>query len=207
MNKVRETNPETKLKPNSMTSAEARVALFGEPPLLPGEDAAAYHEFLARIRAVVNPVDIIDEMFIADVASLEWQALRWRRLKLTLLQATGLRALEHFLVEQLESNYALHEEHFESYLAEVLRNELPVDQADSAEVLAAECTPNTDDAGDKLNKVLDSVGLDLSTVLDDARTCKAKELLQEYVRQEPDAVTLIHELLSEAGVRIDDFLA
>jgi len=123
------------------------------------------------------------------------------------MQEPGLKALELFLIEQLESNYALHEEHFESYLAEVLRNELPEDQADSAEVLAAECTPNTDDADDKLNKVLDSVGLDLSTVLDDARACKAKELLQDYVRQEPDAVTLIHELLSEAGVRIDDFLA
>jgi hypothetical protein len=28
--------------------------------------------------AAVKPVDIIDEMFIADVVSLEWEVLRWR---------------------------------------------------------------------------------------------------------------------------------
>src|SRR5262249_15310626 len=93
----------TTAKSKSMRSAAARVTLFGEPQLLAGEDAAPYDEFLARIRAAVNPVDIIDEMFIADVASLEWEVLRWRRLKWTLMQATGLKALNQFLVEQLES--------------------------------------------------------------------------------------------------------
>jgi hypothetical protein len=56
-------------------------ALFGPPLLLEGEDAAAYDEFLARIRAAVDPVDIIDDMFIADVVSLEWEVLRWRRVR------------------------------------------------------------------------------------------------------------------------------
>ena len=120
-----------------------RLALFGPPPLLEGEDAAAYDQLLARIYAAVKPVDIIDEMFIVDVVSLEWEVLRWRRLKWTLVQATGLKALERFLIKQLEANYALHEEQFERYLAEILRNNPPEDQADSAEMLAAECAPNT----------------------------------------------------------------
>ena len=89
---------EIKSKSKSVTSAPApRLRLFGPPPLLEGEDAAAYDELLARICAAVKPVDIIDEMFIADVVSLEWEVLRWRRLKSSLIRARGLKALEGFL--------------------------------------------------------------------------------------------------------------
>src|SRR5262249_11403584 len=105
-------------------SDRQRVTMFGPPLLLGVEDAAGYDQLLGRICAAVKPVDIIDEIFIADVASLEWELLRWRRLKWTLMQETGLKALERFLVKQLESNYSLHEEYFQSYLAEILQNKL-----------------------------------------------------------------------------------
>jgi len=75
-----------------------RLAVFGPPLLLEGEDAAAYDELLARVCAAVKPADIIDEMFIADIVALEWEVLRWRRLKWTLMQETGLEALKLFLV-------------------------------------------------------------------------------------------------------------
>jgi len=55
-----------------------RLALFGPLILLEGEDAAAYDELLARIFAAVKPVDIIEEMFVADLVSLEWEVLRLR---------------------------------------------------------------------------------------------------------------------------------
>jgi hypothetical protein len=70
--------------------------LFGPPLLLEGEDASAYDQLLGRICAAVKPVDIIDEMFIADIAALEWEVLRWRRLKRTLMQEAGLEALKFF---------------------------------------------------------------------------------------------------------------
>jgi hypothetical protein len=203
----RKSKNKTKVGTTSVSGQAQRLALFGPPLLLEGEDAAAYDEFLARIHAAVNPADLIDEMLIADVVFLEWEVLRWRRLKWASMQATRLKALESFLIERLKSNYALHEEHFESHLAEVLRNNLPEDQVDSAEVLAAECAPNTADAGDKLDEVLGSIGLRSSTVLNDARASKAKELVQEYVRREADAVTLIDELLTDCGVSMDDFTA
>ena len=41
-----------------------RLALFGPPPLLEGEDAAAYDQLVARIYAAINPTDIIDEILI-----------------------------------------------------------------------------------------------------------------------------------------------
>ena len=183
-----------------------RLAVFGPPLLLEGEDATAYDELLGRICAAVKPVDIIDEMFIADIAALEWEVLRWRRLKWTLMQETGLKALELFLVEQLESNYALHEEHFKSYLTTILQNNLPTEQAGSAGTLAAECAPNNAEANEKLDEVVGSIGREMNTVLDDARAEKAKELVQEYVRGERDAVTLVNEFLTDAGTSMDSFM-
>jgi hypothetical protein len=138
--------------------------------------------------------------------ALEWEVLRWRRLKRTLMREPGLKALKLFLIEQLESNYALHREHFQSYLTQILQDNLPPEQADSAEMLAAECTPHTDEANEKLDEVLGSIGLDVNRVLDDARADKAKELVQEYVRGEREAVTLVNELLTDAGVSMDTFL-
>jgi hypothetical protein len=191
-----------------MTSATAPLSrLFDPPPILEGEDAAAYDELVARIRAAEKAVGIIDEMLVNDAAFLEWEVLRWRRLKWTLMQASALKSLESFLIEQLKSNYALHEEDFKIYLAEILKINLPKDQADSAEMLAAECASNTAEGDEKLDKLLRSIGLHTSAVLDEARAQKAKELVQAYVRREPDALTLIDELLTAAGASMDSFMA
>jgi hypothetical protein len=184
-----------------------RLALFGPPILLAGEDASAYDQLFARICSAVKPVDIIEEIFVTDLMSLEWEVLRWRRLKSSLIQTRGREALQDFLEEQLKSNYALHEEHFKDYLAGILKNNLPEDQADSAEMLAAECAPNDSDADDKLYKLLYSIGLNADTVLDEARADKAKELVQDYVGREPNAVTLVDELLTNAGVSMDRLMA
>jgi hypothetical protein len=74
-----------------------RLALFGPPILLEGDDAAAYDQLFARICSAVKPVDIIEEIFVADLVSLEWEVLRWRRLKSSLIQARGRRVLQNFL--------------------------------------------------------------------------------------------------------------
>jgi hypothetical protein len=47
----------------------------------------------------------------------------------------------------------------------------------------------------------------MSQVLDDAKGRKPKELVQEYVRREPDAVTQVHELLTDVGVSMDGLMA
>ncbi len=81
----------SKPKTKSMPSAPARVqrfAFFGPPPVLEGEDAALYDDFVGRMYAAVKPVDIIDELYVADVVDLEWEIVRWRRLKFSLLQAS-----------------------------------------------------------------------------------------------------------------------
>jgi len=114
------------------------------------------------------------------------------------MQEPGLKALELFLIEQLESNYALYEEHFQSYVTQILQDNLP------QEMLAAS---NNADAEDKLNQVLSSIGLDMNRVLYAARANKAKELVHEYVQAEREAVTLVNELLTDAGASMDTFMS
>jgi hypothetical protein len=201
----RRSKSKTKTAARGMPGQAQRVALFGPPLLLEGEEHAAYDELSARVRTTVKPADILDEIFVADIVFLQGEVLRWRRLKWALMETAGLEALECFLIGPLESNYD--EEHFKSYLAEIFQNNLPEDQAESAEELAAECAANNAAADKKLSEVLGSIGLNMARVLDNARACKAKELVHEYVRREPDAVILIDELLTDAGMSMDHFMA
>ena len=97
--------------------------------------------------------------------------------------------------------------YFADDLAEILQDNLPEDQAEDAQTLAHECAQNEADAVDKVNEVLAGIDWTWTTSWTSARGRKAKELVQEYVRREPDAVTLVHELLTDAGVSMDALMA
>jgi len=77
---------------------ETRLTLFGPPPLLPGEDTAAYDELLARVSGAVKPADVLEEIWVRDVVDLVWETFRLRRLKANLLDANAHRGLERILV-------------------------------------------------------------------------------------------------------------
>ena len=195
----------TEIAAPSVPERVQRLALFGPPLLLEGEDAAAYDRLVARIVAAVKPVDIIDEIFVADVVPSEWEVLRLRRLKWSLIRARGLKALEDFMGENLEDD--LYSEHFANDLAEILQENLPEVQAKDAHTLARECAQNKADAVDKVARILAGIELDMDEVRDDAKGRKAKELVQKYVRREPDAVKLVDELLTDAGESMDALMA
>jgi len=55
------------------TNSGRQLSSQTSPLLIEGEDAATYDELLAHMLAAVKPVDVIDEMLIVDVASLEWE--------------------------------------------------------------------------------------------------------------------------------------
>jgi len=189
----------------STSKTVTKHSLFGPPPLLEGEDAAAYDEFYGRVCAALKPADVIEEMLVADLVGLEWELLRWRRLKSSLIQARGLNALKGFLQKQLE--YHLYREHFEDDLAEILQDNLKGDQAqDVARTLARDCASNKPDAVDRVNALLDRIGIYMKNLADDAKARKAEQLVQEYVRRKPAAVKLINKLLAGAGVSIDDLI-
>ena len=62
-------------------------ALFGPPPLLKGEDPDAYAAMASRMRAAVAPTDAVEEMWTRELVDLQWEVLRWRRLKRALFDA------------------------------------------------------------------------------------------------------------------------
>jgi hypothetical protein len=137
--------------------------LFGAPQLLEDEDAAAYDELVAHFRAAINPVDIIDEMFIVDLVALEWEVLRWRRFKLGLIRSLALNALEAHLREHLD--YELYRNKLEEDLTEVLQDNLPEGkEQDFAQTLAHRCADNESQAVDEVNEIFAGIELDLDPV-------------------------------------------
>ncbi len=63
------------------------------------------------------------------------------------------------------------------------------------------------DAVNKVNEILDRIGLHMDYIIDRAQARKAEELVQKYLRREPGALSLIDELLAKAGVTIDALIA
>jgi hypothetical protein len=62
-------------------------SLFGSPPLLEGEDAAAYEKLLARVSNAVRPTDFLEEIWVRDVADVTWNIFRLRRIQAAYLSA------------------------------------------------------------------------------------------------------------------------
>jgi len=203
------TRPKSNSKPESksVTSAPLRLAMLAQPLLLEGEDPDSYDELLARFHAAANPVDIFDEMFIADMAALEWEVLRLRRLKLSLLQAAAVEQLKAFLRENLP--YERCSDRFADRLIERLQDCLP-DGAEDAEKLARAYLRDQPDAFEKVTEVLANMG-HVNALLDGdwdyARNEKAEELAQQYARGESATVTLVGELLTDAGMTVDELVA
>ena len=134
---------------------------------------------------------------------LEWEILRWRRLKSSLMRTRGLQSLEQFLSKHLDY-YDHYQKHFEQDLVEIPQDNLAEDKSeDDAQALAHKCARDEPDADDKVNQILASMNLDMDDILESARARKAEELAQDYLQRKPGAIKLIDKLLAEAGLSID----
>jgi hypothetical protein len=87
------TDPESSATSASFPERADRLALFGPPPLLEGEDTAAYDELLVRISGAVKPADIFEEIWVRDIVDLVWEAFRLRRLKANLMTTVAHKGL------------------------------------------------------------------------------------------------------------------
>ena len=72
---------------SSNAECVSRVVEIAPAPLLPGEQEADYANLIARIVAVAQPRDAIEELLTRDVIDLS-EILRLRRLKAGLLRAS-----------------------------------------------------------------------------------------------------------------------
>jgi hypothetical protein len=178
----------------STLTAVSWHSLFGPPPLLEGEDAAAYDELFGRVCAAVKPADVIEEMFIVDIVFLELEILRLRRSKSSRMRECGLEALRDFLRNELDCKH--YRKRFADELSEILQRNLPEDQA---RTLACACARNESAAVDKVIEVLDDIGCSMDYILKRAQAHEAEALTHKYGRREPATVKFIDKLLVAAG--------
>jgi hypothetical protein len=73
------------------------AALFGEPPLLAGEDPNQYMALFRRIATTVQPIDIFERQSVRHVTDLMWEARRYRRLITRLIDGNDQLGLEKVL--------------------------------------------------------------------------------------------------------------
>jgi hypothetical protein len=81
----------------AQTPALSRLAIFGPIPLLPGENAAAYDDLLARVSGNLKPSDIFEEIWVREIVDLIWESLRWRRHLVGFLATAIPKTLERIL--------------------------------------------------------------------------------------------------------------
>jgi hypothetical protein len=58
---------------------------MGPPPLIPGEDPAAYQHVLAMVADALQPKDIVDWFRVRDVTDQQWEIIRLRPVKASLI--------------------------------------------------------------------------------------------------------------------------
>jgi hypothetical protein len=98
---------ESRSKPSSIaTRPTERWAVFGLPPLLGSEKHTDYEELFAKISEAVKPADILEEIWICDIADLTWEVWRLRRLKANLIDASAVKPFDHGPGERVVSGDA-----------------------------------------------------------------------------------------------------
>ncbi len=77
------------------------LRIFGPPPLHEGEDKEAYDALHRRLREAFVPTDIVEEIWIRDIANLVWEGFRLRTLKARLMEVTSARWIEKALAKAM----------------------------------------------------------------------------------------------------------
>src|SRR5215212_432321 len=62
-------------------------SIFGKPPIMAGESAADYAELMALVRRDVQPQGLQEWLLMKDIVDAEWELLRLRGLKVSMLHA------------------------------------------------------------------------------------------------------------------------
>jgi hypothetical protein len=133
------TNPTDAVATNAADRSATRLNLFGPPPLIEGEDSAAYDDLLVRISAAVKPADILEDIWVRDVVDFTWEILSLRRLKANLMTATAYKGVSAILE--------------------------PIIGFDDADTLATNWAARNPSAIKRVNKILDSAGLTMDAVI------------------------------------------
>src|SRR5262245_40264138 len=133
-------NPTNAVATNAVDRSTARLKLFGPPPLIEGEDPAAYDDLLIRVSAAVKPADILEDIWVRDVVDFTWEIFSLRRLKANLMTATRYKGVEAVLRPIIGYSHA-------------------------TDTLATKWAQRNPSAIERVTKILDSAGLTMDAVI------------------------------------------
>ena len=145
-------------------------------------------------------------MFVYDVVCLEWDIVRFHRLRTSLMRAIVNERLKKVLPTMFEYSDLPHEDTIEP-LAENLFKHVAKKGKEGARKLAHQYARDEPDAIEKVDDLLDAVGRDLRRILEPVRDEKVKELTDGHARGELDAIRQVTELLAAQGLTVHDLLA
>jgi len=141
-----------------LSQVPSRLAIFGPPPLLAAEDAAAYDDLLARVSGHLKPSDIFEEIWVREIVDLIWEIMRYRRHQAAFIKAAELQRLKKIL-EPLASQPASRRGSFLSRLhaeEEALK---------ATPELASGWAAGKPAAIQRVNELLKSIGLTMDSVV------------------------------------------
>ena len=75
---------------------------MGPPPLIDGEDGAAYEALYRRLGEAVAPRDALEEIWVRDIVDNLWETLRLRRIKSSLMRSSAHEGLERVITPLTE---------------------------------------------------------------------------------------------------------
>jgi hypothetical protein len=172
--------------------------LSGISEVLPGEDKTAYNELCAKIDTAIAPVDIIDELSVADYRSDALDVLRLRGTKFSVQKAARTRAVKTFLRPRIDVAV-------EETVLTMLRMNM-LEGADVDEGLAQFYADNPSEAIEALPEWLTSNNLALKELETKVRGATAWEFAKLYVRGDAWTVKWVNGLLEEAALTLEDVI-
>ena len=78
-------------------SDSKELTLFAKPPLLITESAEDFASLSPALAQEIKPRGIVERMYVAEIAALVWEILRFRRCKAAIVNAAFKGALEDLL--------------------------------------------------------------------------------------------------------------
>jgi hypothetical protein len=90
---MRAINPTNSVFP-SLVPTEVR-ALFGDPPLLRGEEASLYNNLMDQFSKLVEPKDMIEWWWVKDITDHTWEIRRLRRFKVLFVELRRDKVVEN----------------------------------------------------------------------------------------------------------------
>jgi hypothetical protein len=61
------------------------LSFLGAPPLIPGESAGDYEKLVSAVTNIMKPADIMETIWTRDIVDLQWDIMRFRRIKADLI--------------------------------------------------------------------------------------------------------------------------